>query len=1285
MPRPTAPAIRIDTSVSLQPSPLATPMPEPAPSDHLSPDSPISHRRKSAASDVSSQPTISPVDALKQALDEEESGLLEGTCFGVSPKQLGLINHESQSLYVMQELGGIDGIATKLNTNLQSGLSVEEDFNVRERVYDKNVLPAKRSTPLWKLMLIALSDKMLILLSIAAVITFALGLYETVGTPTEYDKQGNPLPKVDWIEGVAILVAVIVVVSVGAFNDWQKELQFAKLNKRKEDREVKVIRSGKTINISIFDVLVGDVMVIDPGDLVPVDGIFIQGHGVRCDESAATGESNALKKMPGRDAVAALERVGGMSVAYKELEKLDPIIVSGSKILEGYGTFLVTAVGRNSAYGKTMMDLRSDEGNEVTPLQSKLNAIAEVIAKWGGGISLLLFFILFFRFLGELPNNHSTPTQKGQQFMQYLIISVTLIAVAVPEGLPLAVTLALAFATKRMLKDNNLVRVLKSCETMGNATTICSDKTGTLTQNKMTVVEGTVGIDNHFAANAANADNRNTEGSIYTRDLASEVIPIHSIGHDLPPGIKQLLLQSIYVNTTAFEDTSSTETFIGSKTETALLNFARSHLGMGPLDSERSNVNIVQLFPFDSGKKCMGVVITVPDGNGSIKYRLFVKGASEIVLAPAITSVVAGKDVHVDEKDPIFLDESGVSFTELTQGRRSYVEQLINSYAEKSLRTIGMAYRDFLTWPPPGVNVIEDDVTQVKEFADVFRDMQWVGLVGIMDPLREGVAEAVEDCQRAGVVVRMVTGDNVVTAKAIATDCGIYTGGVVMTGPVFRAMPPDERDAMIPKLQVLARSSPQDKRLLVQRLKRLGETVAVTGDGTNDAPALTMADVGFSMGIAGTEVAKEASDIILMDDNFSSIVKALLWGRAVNDAVKKFLQFQITVNITAVILTFVSAIQSSSGQSVMTPVQLLWVNLIMDTFAALALATDPPTRSLLDRAPSKRSEGLITVTMWKMIIGQAVYQLCATMVLHFAGPAIWGYSADDTAGLQQLDSLVFNAFVWMQVFNMLVNRRLDNKINIFEGISRNYFFMMIACIMCGGQIIIMFVGGNAFSIVRLSGVEWAVSLVIGFLVIPIGIFLRLCFPDSVAYAIYKPIGVVFGYIWGKIVFGILFLWPFKRQAALAVVEDRKYEDDLELRSPGGTALGYKYEWNPAIEQVRRELLFLKRVRGGRINELKFKPAAMYKQWKESRSNSVSLSPMERRSHSGSFSKARSRGSSIGALAMVPSIVGGAVAGWSPVERPDGSSTFDAGTSATGAEDDRFLSPTSAQQRSSFWG
>jgi Ca2+-transporting ATPase len=293
--------------------------------------------------------------------------------------------------------------------------------------------------------------------------------------------------------------------------------------------------------------------------------------------------------------------------------------------------------------------------------------------------------------------------------------------------------------------------------------------------------------------------------------------------------------------------------------------------------------------------------------------------------------------------------------------------------------------------------------------------MVFLAIVGIQDPLRPGVREAVETCQKAGVTVRMVTGDNITTAKAIAADCGIFTaGGIVMEGPAFRKLSTRERDQIIPKLQVLARSSPEDKRILVKRLKELGETVAVTGDGTNDAPALKGADVGFSMGIAGTEVAKEASAIILMDDNFASIVKAMMWGRAVNDAVKKFLQFQVTVNITAVLLTFISSVSSGTEESVLTAVQLLWVNLIMDTLAALALATDPPTPSILNRKPEPKSAPLISMTMWKMIIGESIYQLTITLLIHYGAKALWQYEPFEES---YTSTFVFNTFVWMQIFN----------------------------------------------------------------------------------------------------------------------------------------------------------------------------------------------------------------------------------------------------------------------------
>ncbi|KAG9247718.1 hypothetical protein BJ878DRAFT_553797, partial [Calycina marina] len=407
------------------------------------------------------------------------------------------------------------------------------------------------------------------------------------------------------------------------------------------------------------------------------------------------------------------------------------------------------------------------------------------------------------------------------------------------------------------------------------------------------------------------------------------------------------------------------------------------------------------------------------------------------------------------------------------------LNNIISIYASRSLRTIALLYKDYESWPPAD-GVSAEDSTQA-DFTVIFHDMTLLGIVGIKDPPRNGVPEAVKDCQNAGVFVRMVTGDNVQTAQAIAEECGIYTpksGGIVMEGPAFRKLSRKDMDATIPKLQVLARSSPEDKRILVKKLKELGETVAVTGDGTNDAPALKMADIGFSMGIAGTEVAKEASAIIVMDDNFASIVKALMWwGCAVNDAVKKSLQFQLTVNITAVLLTFVSAVASSDEESVLSPVQLLWVNLIMDTFAALALATDPPTRAILNRKPEKKSAALITLNMWKMIIGQAIFQLVVTFTLHLEESRSLGMRRFPE--WRELKTMVFNTFVWMQIFNEFNNRRLDNKFNISKGITRNWFFIGINLIMIGGQIMIIFVGGKAFHVRPLNVAQWGYSVVLG--------------------------------------------------------------------------------------------------------------------------------------------------------------------------------------------------------------
>jgi P-type Ca2+ transporter type 2C len=842
-------------------------------------------------------------DALKPDPQTESDFHVEDNKFAFSPGQLNkMIN--PKNLAAFYALGGLAGLEKGLRTDRHSGLSVDEvaldgtlsfdeavragsatkdfgpvkrsstagtmgpstenvsgSFHDRKRIFRDNRLPQRKGKSIWELAWIAYNDKVLILLTAAAVISLALGIYQTL-----HPRPGDHEARVAWVEGVAIVVAIAIVVLVGAANDWRKERQFVKLNRRKEERFVKVIRSGKSREISVYDVLVGDNMHLEPGDLIPVDGVFISGHNVRCDESSATGESDIIKKTPADEVFRAIEN-------HDPVNKMDPFILSGGKVSEGVGNFLVTSVGVNSSYGKTLMSLQ-DEG-QTTPLQSKLNVLAEYIAKLGLAAGLLLFIVLFIKFLAQLKSIVGGSDVKGQQFLQIFIVAVTIVVVAVPEGLPLAVTLALAFATTRMLRDNNLVRLLRACETMGNATTICSDKTGTLTQNKMSVVVGTVGTSSRFN------DTQNTPilrdgGNSETRaetPCDAEGISSAEFTSTLSKEVKELLRESIVLNSTAFEaEENGKVVFVGSKTETALLDFAKDRLGIGSVAEERANAETVQMIPFDSGRKCMAIVIKT--GNG--RYRMFVKGASEILIARC-TKIV---------RDPT----QGAEETPLSADNMETLNAIIKNYASRSLRTIGLLYRDYEQWPPRGAPTRKDD-SGSADFDKIFKDMVFLGIVGIQDPLRPGVSESVAQCQVAGVFVRMVTGDNLTTAKAIATECGIFTaGGIAMEGPIFRKLTSKQMTQIIPRLQVLARSSPEDKRILVKHLKKLGETVAVTGDGTNDAPALKAADVGFSMGIAGTEVAKEASAIILMDDNFSSIVKAVSWGRTVNDAVKKFLQ-----------------------------------------------------------------------------------------------------------------------------------------------------------------------------------------------------------------------------------------------------------------------------------------------------------------------------------------------------------------------------------------------------------
>ncbi|CAO0790967.1 unnamed protein product [Mucor circinelloides] len=987
----------------------------------------------------------------------------------------------------------------QLKKSATSHSIIPSQFAQRYSIFGKNALPPVKGKSIFQLMWMAFNDKTLILLAVAAVVSLAVGLYEDIAVP-EYDAQGNRIAGVKWVEGVAIIVAILIVVLVGSINDFQKEKQFRKLNAKKDDRVVKATRDGQTVQISVYDIQVGDVLFLEPGDIVAADGIFIEGHNVRCDESAATGESDAVRKQTfeacwklhledqqetksASDFLAVPNNnQAGSSISSKTVPQHhksipDPFIISGSKVLEGVCTYLVTGVGVNSYYGRTMMALRTD--NETTPLQEKLNGLASMIAKLGSAAGLIMLIVLLIRYFvnWKYDGIPTVPTEIVQQVMGILIVVVTIVVVAVPEGLPLAVTLALAYATQRMLKDNNLVRVLAACETMGNATTVCSDKTGTLTQNKMTIVAGTLGSSFRFIQDPP--ANR--------VDLSD----ITTVAEKVPAPIIRLISQGISVNSTAFESTDENgeKQFVGNKTETALLQFAKN-IGSDNFETLRTAWPVEQVFPFSSERKAMATIIRIPHPvkQGEFIWRAHVKGASEILVENCnqILTLNAAKYKNPEH-------DYDVKTRPLTDEDRNRVDRIIQSYATRSLRTIGIGYRDFESWPPTNGHASKVGEEVEVPYEDIIqgKGLTLIGIVGIEDPLRPGVKEAVKACQRAGVFIRMVTGDNVVTAKSIAKQCGIYTpGGIVMEGPVFRNLPPSEMDAILPRLQVLARSSPEDKQILVGRLRELGDIVAVTGDGTNDGPALKLADVGFSMGIAGTEVAKEASSIILMDDNFSSIVKAIMWGRCVNDSVKKFLEFQITVNITAVILTFISAVASHDQKSVLTAVQLLWVNLIMDTFAALALATDPPTEELLERGPESRSSPLITFKMWKMIIGQAIFQIVVTIVLLYSD--VLHYQPDDPI----LQTIVFNTFVFCQIFNEINCRRIDSKLNVFHNIFANKFFLSIFFFCIALQAIIVNFGGAAFQVTQVDGVAWAISLVVGLLALPIGVIIRLI-PDEV--------------------------------------------------------------------------------------------------------------------------------------------------------------------------------------------
>jgi len=937
---------------------------------------------------------------------------------------------------LLAEMGGVYGLATAFRSDVKNGLYEDEikaGFDIRIKKYGQNVYPKPPMATFLEHCWETLHDPMLIILIIAGVVSIVLG-------SVEHGADG-------WFEGIAIIFAVFLVTVVGAANEVQQEKQFRALDESKEAEKCSVVRAGKSLIVPAEEVLVGDVVYLDANNhsFIPADGVMITDEPILVDESKMTGESRDVKK-----------------------EYKDPFLRGGTNVKEGDCLMLCVAVGVNSAYGRIMESLAEEA--EPTPLQKKLEKMAALIGYIGAATAIILFLVLLARWIAENIKQHRSWGDEVPELLEFFIISVTIVVVAVPEGLPLAVTISLAYSMKQMFKDKNLVRFLDACETMGNATTICSDKTGTLTQNLMTVVECWI------------------TGRYYERkDSAGKGIPSRD---EITKVQRRLILEGVVVNSKSKLAEGAMigpipeqwKWLDGNQTDQSLMAWLYGYNTCKKLDAdgkkcewaldwldinaEREKYQVEKNYPFDSKNKRSSVVLKNPGGG----YRQYFKGAAEKLL---------------DLCDRAVVDADGK--IEDLKANKEKIEKTINQMARGGLRTIAFCYVDYDELPK------DPETDKLLDPPEPTNGIFW-GLMGIHDPLRPSSRLAVQRSQAAGVIVRMVTGDHLETAKSIAMDCDILTSKdhIAMTGEEFRALKQSGRESeleeKIPKLRVLARSRPQDKEHLVEWLKAHGEVVGVTGDGTNDAPALKKANVGIAMGIAGTRVAKSAARIVILDDEFSSVVTAIKWGRCVYDNIKKFVQFQLTINLVALTITLLGAL--ANFKNPLKAIQLLWINLIMDTMAALALGTEKPTEQLLNRKPYTKDAQLISKIMIRNIAGQASFQMMILLLFLFAGPQIFPDRTWKEKSVHHF-TLVFNVFVWMQLFNEINSRKVNDEQNVFQGFFTNWIYHTILIITIGFQILMVQVFGPFAETDPITGSEWGICIGFGALSLVVGALLRL--------------------------------------------------------------------------------------------------------------------------------------------------------------------------------------------------
>lgn len=838
---------------------------------------------------------------------------------------------------------------------------------------------------MWRLFLEKFKDPLIIVLLMAGVLSVLIACYEYYGL--------NEGPTV-FFEPVGIFVAIILATGLSFYFEKKAEDEFKILNQVNDDEPVQVIRDGNPTEITKKDVVVGDIIILNAGQEIPADARLLEATRLNVDESTLTGEPMASKTTDEN---------------HFDPEATFPSdhVMRGTRVMEGHGIAEVYAVGDATENGKVYEAAHIDDGVK-TPLTEQLERLGNLVTKGSyiigtaviiGRITMYLLQAEAFEWLPFIAH-----------ILQSLMIAVTLIVVSVPEGLPMAVTLSLAYSMRRMLRTNNLVRKMHACETMGATTVICTDKTGTLTQNQMRVAE--------------------------TKFFA---LPEQRLA-DEPKS--HLISTAIAVNSTAQLDLSDTSrpSVLGNPTEGALLLW----LNDNNIDYRtiRSKVRVINELPFTTERKYMATAIVTPDGS----RRLFVKGAPEIVLA--------------------------MSKTVTTDVDHSHIENLLLSYQEKAMRTLGFATCQ-----------LNENETGIGDNCVDATDLEFIGVVAIADPVRHEVPDSIRECIDAGINIKIVTGDTPATAREIGRQIGLWqpsdSDRNIITGPEFGALTDSELAQRVCDLKIIARARPMDKKRLVESLQKQGQVVAVTGDGTNDAPALKAANVGLSMG-DGTSVAKEASDITIVDNSFASIGRAVMWGRSLFQNLQRFILFQLTVNVVACLVVLAGAFMGI--ESPLTVTQMLWVNLIMDTFASMALSSLPPSRSVMDSKPRDRRSFIITSSMWQFIggVGLIFTTIILSLVYIFEHADVTSLSQlanvrlGEAQGLSPYElSIIFTTFVMLQFWNIFNARAYATHRSAFHLKSCGEF-IMISAVIFFGQILIVNIGDEFFNVVPLRLEDWLI-------------------------------------------------------------------------------------------------------------------------------------------------------------------------------------------------------------------